>query len=127
MPSSISRPASSDQAWLLTFLWSGLMAGPFAWAALLEVNYVLSYVSCEVRSKWMLHLSTAVALIIVGLGAVAAWRAWRASAADEAGPQDTRVARARTMAVGGLAMCAWFALVILATEIPAVVLRPCTP
>ena len=31
------------------------------------------------------------------------------------------------MAIGGLALCAWFALVILATEIPVLVLKPCTP
>ena len=127
MPSSISRPASSDRTWLLALLWSGLMAGPLAWAALLEVNYVLSYVSCELRTKWMLHASTAVALVLVALGAAAAWRGWTAVSADEAGPQDVRVARARNMAIGGLALCAWFALVIVATEIPVMVLRPCTP
>ena len=89
--------------WRLAALWSGLLAGPLAWAALLEVNYVLSLRRrARCATKWMLHLSTAVALIVVGLGAVAAWRAWRASAADAAGPQRyARRARARTMAVGG--------------------------
>jgi hypothetical protein len=29
------------------------------------------------------------------------------------------------MALAGLAFCAWFAIVILATEIPALVLHPC--
>ena len=38
-----------------------------------------------------------------------------------------RDSRARFMAIGGLALCAWFALVILATEIPVLVLKPCTP
>jgi hypothetical protein len=30
------------------------------------------------------------------------------------------------MALGGLALCAWFALVILATAIPVLFLHPCT-
>ena len=33
----------------------------------------------------------------------------------------------RRAALGGLAMCAWFALVIVATDIPVMVLNPCTP
>ena len=45
--------------WPLACLWAGLMAGPFAWAALLEVNYVLSYVSCEQRSNVDAARSTA--------------------------------------------------------------------
>jgi len=31
------------------------------------------------------------------------------------------------MVIGGLALCLWFTLVILATEIPVLVLHPCTP
>jgi hypothetical protein len=66
--------------------------------------------------------------VVVGFGAAAAARAWRASA--EGAPtalDETALIRVRFMAGSGLAMCAWFALVILATEVPAIVLRPCTP
>lgn len=105
-------------------LWLGLGAGPLAWAALLEINYVLSYVACEQRQTWMLHLATAGALLTVGAGALAAWSA----APALRGPtSSTPEARARFMAVGGLALCAWFALVILATAIPVLVLHPCAP
>jgi len=127
MPSSISRPASSDSGSTLALLWAGLAAGPLAWAAQLEVNYVLSYVACETRTTWMLHVSTAMALMVVGLGAAAARRAWTAATADARPPGDVAVTRTRAMAVSGFALCAWFALVILATDVPALVLRPCTP
>jgi hypothetical protein len=108
-------------------LWAGLAAGPLAWAAQLEVNYILSYVACETRTTWMLHLSTAIALVVVGFGAAAARRAWTTVNAEALPPEDPRAGRTRTMALGGLVLCAWFALVILATDVPALVLRPCTP
>jgi hypothetical protein len=105
-------------------VWAGLAAGPLAWAALLQTNYVLSYVACEQRHSWMLHLATAVALVLVALGALAAWRA---RPADDEIASATAESRARFMATGGLALCAGFALVILATELPVLILRPCTP
>jgi hypothetical protein len=102
----------------------GIAAGPLAWAALLQTNYVLSYVACEQRRTWMLHLAAAAALAIAGLGARAAWSV----APALPGPSsETGEAHVRFMALAGLALCAWFALVIVATEIPALVLHPCTP
>ena len=127
MASSTLPPASSDPRQLIA-LWAGLLAGPVVWAALLETNYVLSYVACEQRHTWMLHLVTGVALALVAAAALAAWRAAPTLGEDEHASGDPRTAkllRARFMALGGLAMCGWFAIVILATEIPALVLHPC--
>ena len=105
-------------------LWAGLAAGPLAWAALLQINYALSYVACEQRQTWMLHVATAVSLVLVGAGAFTAW-----SAAPSLGGATSTggEGRARFMAIGGLALCAGFAVVIVATEIPVLVLHPCTP
>jgi hypothetical protein len=109
----------------LAALWAGLAAGPLAWAALLQTNYVLSYVACEQRHSWMLHLATGIALILVGLGALAAW--WARPPLQSGATSSTAQGRARFMAVGGLVLCAGFAVVILATEVPVLVLNPCTP
>ena len=106
-------------------LWAGVLAGPLAWAALLQTNYVLSYVACEQRHTWMLHAATVVAFAITAAGARSAWRAMPDAGSDVAASRAA--ARARDMAWAGLAMSAWFALVILATEIPILVLPPCTP
>jgi hypothetical protein len=130
MASSILRRESFDVGPRLWALWAGLLAGPIAWSLQLETNYVLSYVACEQRASWMLHITTAAALLMVAAGAAAARRASPAlspaqDGTDDAG--DASLARARSMAVGALAMCAWFAIVIIATDIPAVVLKPCTP
>jgi hypothetical protein len=110
-------------------LWAGIAVGPLAWGALLQTNYILSYVACEQRHKWMLHLATAVALLLVAAGAALAWRAAPTLGEEEHSSPDPEVAtllRARFMALGGLALCAWFTIVIIATEIPALVQHPCT-
>jgi hypothetical protein len=124
MPSSTWHPESFSRGRSLAAAWTGLAAGPLAWALLLQTNYVLSYVACEQRHSWMLHVAAAAALLLVGVGALAA----RSAAPSR--PTDTQPSvaetRARFMAIGGLALCAWFAAVIVATEIPVLVLHPCT-
>jgi hypothetical protein len=133
MPSSTLRRGSFDSGVRLAALWAGMLAGPVAWAALLETNYVLSYVACEQRHTWMLHLATAVALALIAGAALAAWRAAPPLRDDpkterpSTEPAETGLIRARFMAIGGLTLCAWFAIVILATEIPTLVIKPCTP
>jgi hypothetical protein len=124
---------SSDSGARATALWIGLLAGPAVWLVLLETNYVLSYVACGQRQTWMLHLAAAVALLLVAGAAAAAWRAAPPAGGDGPGggastdPARTRVIRARFQAVAGLVLCIWFAVVIVATDIPVLVLRPCAP
>src|SRR3954465_7001476 len=85
MPSSTLRRASSESASRTAALWAGVLAGPLVWAALLETNYVLSYVACEQRHTWMLHLATLVAVVLVCGAAYGAWRVMPASN-DESEP-----------------------------------------
>lgn len=106
-----------------------MLAGPLAWAALLETNYVLSYVACEQRQTWVLHVATVVALAVTAAGAYSAWSAAppRQSAdAPSTSLVDGTDTLARFMAVGGLALSVSFAIVILATHLPAMILDPCT-
>lgn len=111
-------------------LWFGLLAGPLVWLTLLETNYVLSYVSCEVRQTWFLHLVALVSLAIVGIAGVAAWRAGaRDGRLDDphtppVGPETARE-RASWMAYAGVAMSIWFAIVILSMEVPVFILPAC--
>ena len=133
MPSSTSRHESFDAGGRVTALWIGVLAGPFVWSALVETNYVLSYVACEQRQAWMLHLAAGVALALVIGAAALTWRAaphglsYDREREVSTNPADTALIRARFMAICGLALCAWFALVIVAMEIPVLVLEPCTP
>lgn len=129
MPSSTSRPVSHER-WRLAALWAGLLTGPIVWLALLEVNYVLAYVACETRSTWFMHLAVAVALLLV---AAAGYAARAASFGHILGAEtrtpplsdETRVQRSRWMSLAGVAFSLWFLIVILAMEVPLVVLREC--
>jgi hypothetical protein len=132
MPSSTSFPASPDaHARRRVFaLWTGILAGPVVWLTLLEANYVMSYVSCETRQTWFLHLATLVSVVIVAAAGAWGWSAGR-------GPRElpepltppvspgTCDVRTRWMAHAAAALSAWFILVILAMEVPVVVLRTC--
>jgi hypothetical protein len=104
------------------------------WAAVLEINYALSYVACERGSKWMLHLTTFAGAAIVLAAAVAAWRARpQLDHGDESlpstieNPGRTALVRTRFITIGGLGLCAWFVIVILAMEVPTSLLAACNP
>jgi hypothetical protein len=123
------RPVSHER-WRLAAVWAGLLTGPAAWLALLEVNYVLSYVACETRSTWFLHSATAVALLLVAAAGYAAWAASFGSIIVDETPtpplsDETRVQRSRWMSLAGVAVSLWFIVVILAMEVPIIVLKEC--
>jgi hypothetical protein len=126
MPSSTLRRASHDPR-QETGLVASVVAGPLVWLTLLEVNYVLTYVACEQRSDWMLHVASIVALVLVGLAGLVAWRARTAGPTDAPTVSQDEIAELRTrfLANAGVLMCAWFSVVIIATEIPVIVYRPC--
>jgi hypothetical protein len=129
MRSSISRPVSHER-WRLAALWAGLLTGPIVWLALLEVNYVLAYVACETRSTWYMHLAVGVALLLVAGAGYAAWAASYGNILAVETPSqplsdETRIQRSRWMSLAGVALSLWFILVILAMEVPLVVLREC--
>jgi hypothetical protein len=129
MPSSTSRPVSHER-WRLAALWAGLLTGPIVWLALLQASYVLSYVACETRSTWFMHLAVAIALLLVAGAGYAAWAAAYGNITADETPtppvsDGTRLQRSRFMSLAGVSFSAWFILVILAMEVPLVVLKEC--
>jgi hypothetical protein len=94
----------------------------------LEANYVLSYVACEMRTRWFLHVTTLLALLIV---AAAGWAAWRSGPAEADERQsnpvtlETSESRARWMSMAGVGFSLWFILAILSMEVPILVLKTC--
>jgi hypothetical protein len=127
---SFTLPLVSDDRWRLAAEWAGLLTGPLVWLGVLEANYVLAYAACETQSTWFMHATIGGALVLV---ATAGYVGWRVSFDD--GLQDrggatlpsgrTRIHRSRWMGVAGAASSAWFLVVILAMEVPLLVLRPC--
>jgi hypothetical protein len=127
MPSSTSRHAWHDSRRTLA-LWTGLLAGPVLWFTVLEANYVLSYVACESRHKWFLHAANLAAIAAVAAAGLLSWRSGPAEDSEQPTPPITRQTsenRARWMSIAGVTLSLWFILVILAMEIPILVLRTC--
>jgi hypothetical protein len=101
-----------------------VFVGPLAWAAVLQTNYTMSYVACEQGSKWMLHLAIASAVVLIAIIGFATWRvlpppAPESQASTAAQPERTALIRARFISYAAFGLSLWFALVILAMEIPA--------
>jgi hypothetical protein len=127
MPSSISPPAWHDPA-RTAALWAGVLTGPIVWLVLLEVNYVLTYVACETGHKWFMHTAVLVALALVATAGYLAWVNGPPDDPEISTPPVTRETaeqRARWMALYGVVSSIWFFIVILANEIPILVLRAC--
>ena len=95
-------------------LWTGVLAGPIAWAADLQARYALVRYACVNRAGWIMWMITLGALLITAFGALCSWRGW----IDE-------TPRVRFMAIGGLFIGGMFALAIIAMAIPDLFLKAC--
>ena len=127
MPSSTSYHAWHDPR-RAAGLWAGLLTGPLVRATLLETQYVLSYVACEMRQEWFLHAATALGVALVAGGGWVGWRSGPAEDDERRSPPVSRAtseSRARWMSIGGVGLSAFFIVVILSMEIPIIVLHTC--
>lgn len=128
--SASTSPPASHEPWRLASLWAGMLTGPVAWLMLLEFNYVGAYVACESGRTWFMHLAVLVALAAVAAAGVLGWRARYVPALPDDVPtlplsEQTHVQRTNWMSVAGAAISAWFVVVILAMEVPLLVLKEC--
>lgn len=106
----------------------GVFLPPFAWAADLEAGVFSLQHVCESGHRGVLHLSSAIALLLVLVGGGLAWSAGReigdlTDVADRG--DDGSTARSRLFAVGGLLFALLFGLLVVGTAIPRFVLPPC--
>jgi hypothetical protein len=115
------RPSRPQPLWTL---WSGILAGPIAWAFDLVISYSLVKWTCTSQRTSVLQLVALLSLVTIGIGALIAWRGLRQAAEPIAGG-DEGLQRARFMAILGLASCALFALTVVAGAIPQFVLDAC--
>jgi hypothetical protein len=110
-------------------LWLAIFAGPLSWALHEQMSYMLTPTACAAGRHVLLHLVTLGTLLIAAAGAAIAWRRWKALPEGSMEKGETRekaeTARARFMALAGMTICGAFALVILAAEVPNLVLGVC--
>ena len=117
---------ADDLRWLSPLpLWTGILTGPIAFALNLTATYALVKWTCAADREGVLHLISFLCLLLV-VGA--AWISWVALKHSPAGLETeggTPKARARFMALLGLASSALFILAIAANAYPQWVLDAC--
>ena len=115
-----------DRRWLSPLpLWTGILAGPIAWALDLTSSYALVKPACRMQSAGMLPLIPIVCLALVAAGGTLSWAALQRTDQDIPLDGGRPRQRARFMAVLGLTSCALFALQILAGGLPLSVINAC--
>jgi hypothetical protein len=115
-----SRPERRD-----VLLWLPVLAGPVAWILAEQLSYVLAPTACWKGQPLLLHLVPLATLAIAAAGAAFARRLGRRQPEESTETGDPKASRRRFMAVFGFWSCLGFALAILATEVPNLVLRVC--
>jgi len=106
-------------------LWTGIAAGPIAWALDLGISYALVKWTCGSQRNSVLHLVTAMALAITVVGAAVAWLSLQQTVTDIPSDGGHPRQRAHFMALLGLASSALFAVTIVAGAIPRWMLDAC--
>jgi hypothetical protein len=115
-----------DVRWLTPLpLWTGIVAGPIAWAFDLTASYAVVKWVCHTSGYGVFVLITIASLAVVAGGAAISWIALMRTANDVPTDGGRPRQRARFMAVLGLAASGLFALQILAGAIPHWVLDAC--
>jgi hypothetical protein len=133
---------------VVALLWFGVLAAPLAFLLDLAANFALVERVCAMGGDGLLWGTTAAAALLAAAGGAQAWRSFRAIGEDPAprgegvehsDPQSTGhtlaselrtdapgpVGRSRFMALAGIAVSAYFLVIVLASLIPAFVLSPC--
>jgi hypothetical protein len=108
--------------WLL---WAAVLGGPAVWFVSFGANFSLAPWACALRWKPALYAITAVALLSAGSFGYLAWTQWQQLGRDLPGESGGAIARARTLAIGGIAISAFSCLLILAQGIVETVLGAC--
>jgi hypothetical protein len=117
---------AADLKWLSPLpLWTGILAGPVAWALDLSISYALVKWACSNQREALLRSMTPAALVVVAGGAVLSLMAVQQTAGDTPTDGGNPRQRARFMAILGLTSCALFALAIVAGAIPRWMLDAC--
>jgi hypothetical protein len=107
----------------LAALWTGTLMGPLAWFANLELSLAYTRTAVATNRKWPLLVFAAVALGLALVGAVMSHRhRRRLGALVERG--ESALEGARSVAVWGLGLALFSALLIVASAVAPIVFHP---
>lgn len=106
----------------------GLLTGPIVWLVQFQINYTIVAWECaHDRQRILIHVVTIVALLLVAIGALIAWRNWQRAGVKWPNGDDPTISRTRFLSVLGLLTGAGFFLIILVQGVASFILQPCQP
>lgn len=95
-----------------------VLAPPVVWFLHQQTSYMVTPSACEARAEWWLHLVTAVALLLVAGSTFLAWAEHQRLPKEPTDEGDTVATRSRFLTASGIGSGVFFAIVIVATELP---------
>jgi hypothetical protein len=101
----------------------GMLAPPLAWFVQLQADYALVPWVCAHGHRFVLVLVSIAAFVVCAAGAWAAWNGWPGGTPWHGEPHG--IEGARMLSLLGVMLSFSFAIVVIATVIPTVILRPC--
>lgn len=120
------RPLPREpEAHSLTAQWTGLLLAPAVFFLHLQGNYLLVLWACENQGIAWVHAASAAAIAVAALGAFVAWRLWGATGRSAPGESPGTEARARFLAVCGLAVSSVIVLILVAQLVTGFFVSPC--
>jgi hypothetical protein len=106
-------------------LWTGVLGPPLLALLALEVNYALVDWACTRDASWVLHAVAALLFLLALATGGLAWRTWRRAGEYEPGEGAGVVPRSRFLAMLGVMISPFFALVIVGIWLPNLIVGPC--
>jgi len=106
-------------------IWPALFIPQLAFLALLTINYGLEPWACEYQISWPLHLSAAIALVLVAAAGALAWRDWHGVGYRKPDDSTDAATRVRFLSVSGLMLSVLGVLGVLALWSTILILPPC--
>jgi len=103
----------------------GLLAGVLAWKLQLMVNYALIPYACWRDASILIHAASLLTFLTALTGAVVAWRSWQRTGTELQLELHGVRGRARFMAVSGIVLSLYFALLILGQWLPNLIIGAC--
>lgn len=129
LPSGDGRPRGAPEKFEtrrgIALLWFGVLGGPVLWFTHQQVELVLVPWVCGHAQTWILHAVTAACLAGVFAAGAVAWKNRTENAPLDAPEVPASRSRSRFMGTVGLMASVLFALVIIAQEVPNLLLDPC--
>jgi hypothetical protein len=106
-------------------LWAGILLGPIAWAVDFVLSYAVTHHECSTGAMRWLYVSSTTALLVSLFAAFLGWDSKRRLPEDISLHGGTTLSRSRAMAISGIGMGLWFAIIIIAEAVPRFILSPC--